>query len=55
MAIQTAPGVLAVKVDYQAGQGTIGTEKGRGVPIAEVRAALEAIGYTAEFPDDRVP
>jgi len=47
--------VLAVKVEYEGGIATIGTEKGRGVPIAEVRAALEAIGYTAEFPDDRVP
>jgi len=40
--------VLAVKVDYQAGQATIGTAKGRGVPTAEVRAALEAIGYAGD-------
>jgi hypothetical protein len=41
--------VLAVKVDYKAGQATIGTEKGRDVPRAEVGAALKSIGYAAEF------
>jgi hypothetical protein len=47
--------VLAVKVDYEAGQATIGTEKGRAVSTAEVRAALEAIGYAATFSDELGP
>jgi len=47
--------VLAVKVDYEAGQATIGTEKGRGLPTAEVRAALKAIGYSANFSDELGP
>ena len=49
MAIQTAPGVLAVKADYKSGQATIGTEPGQHVSIDEVLAALESIGYRGEL------
>ena len=49
MAIQTAPGVLAVKADYESGQATIGTEPGQHVAIDEFLAALESIGYHGEL------
>ena len=44
-AIKTAPGVLAVKADYAAGQATIGTERGQEVSLEEIYAALDSIGY----------
>ena len=49
MAIQSAPGVLAVKVDYESGQGTIGTKEGIAVSSIEILAQLEKIGYHGEF------
>jgi len=48
-AIKTAPGVLAVKVDYETGKATIGTEPGRAVPTDEILAALANIGYEGEI------
>jgi hypothetical protein len=41
--------VLAVKADYQAGKAAIGTAAGRDVPIDEILAALESIGYRGEI------
>ena len=48
-AIKTAPGVLAVKVDYATKQATIGIQKESEFPKAEILAALEAIGYSGEL------
>ena len=47
-AIGSAPGVLAVKVDFQSGQATVGTKAGTATPTAEIVAALKGIGYRAE-------
>jgi len=48
-AIQTVPGVLAVKADHDAGQAAIGTEPGQHVPTDDILASLESIGYHGEF------
>jgi cation transport ATPase len=44
-ALKSAPGVLAVKVDFEAGQATVGSEPDSDPPVAEVLSALESIGY----------
>ncbi len=49
MAIKTAPGVLAVKVDYISGKATIGTKPGLPASKQDILAALESIGYRGEF------
>jgi hypothetical protein len=49
VAIQSAPGVLAVKVDYERARGTIGTKEGTEVSSTEILAQLEKIGYHGEF------
>jgi len=36
-------------VDYDAKQASIGTEKGRDVPKAEILKALESINYRGQF------
>ena len=56
MAIKTAPGVLAVKVDYPSGRAIIGTAAGTVLSQQEIFAALDKIGYGGEFiqsTDDR--
>ena len=55
MAIQQAPGVLAVKVDYATRLATIGTERGRSVPREKILERLKAIGYSGEFLDESLP
>lgn len=47
-AIKSAPGVLAVTVNFEKRQATIGTEKGDIVPKAEILSALESIGFRGE-------
>ena len=47
-AIKSAPGVLAVTVNFEKRQATIGTEKGDIVPMAEILGALESIGFRGE-------
>jgi hypothetical protein len=37
--------VLAVQVDFEAKQATVGTKKGEPVPLKEILAALEKIKY----------
>jgi hypothetical protein len=49
MAIRTAPGVLAVKADYETGTATIGTRRGEAVAADEILTAVAAIGYRGEF------
>jgi|TARA_B100000959_G_scaffold178093_1_gene186274 hypothetical protein len=44
--------VLAVEVDYNTGKATIGTEAGQAVPLEEIAASLESIGYSGEFTDE---
>lgn len=50
-ALRAAPGVLAVKVDYETKQATIGTTAGGDVPRDEILAALKSIGYHGQFAD----
>ncbi len=49
MALGSAPGVLAVKVEYPSGEATIGTKAGEAIAEEEILAALEQIGYQGEF------
>ena len=49
MAIKSAPGVLAVKADSEAGQATIGTARGEKLSTQQILTALESIGYRGEF------
>lgn len=49
MALKSAPGVLAVKVDFATKQATIGTKAGSRVSTDEILAALKSIGYSGEF------
>tara|TARA_B100000749_G_C18053156_1_gene312299 strand:- start:304 stop:477 length:174 start_codon:yes stop_codon:yes gene_type:complete len=51
-ALFKAPGVLAVKVDYELQQATIGTKKGEPVSTKEILAALKSINYRGRFSDD---
>ena len=48
-ALRSAPGVLAVEVDYPSGEAAIGIAAGKPVPKEEIRAALKSIGYHGEF------
>jgi copper chaperone CopZ len=48
-ALESAPGVLAVKVDFAKKQATIGTQAGSRIPTDEILAALKSIGYSGEF------
>ena len=41
-ALESAPGVLAVKVQYPSGKATIGTSPGETVHVEEMLAALKA-------------
>lgn len=54
-ALKTAPGVLAVQVNFERQLATIGTEKGEDVPKAELIAALESIGYRGEIVEPADP
>jgi len=47
-ALKSAPGVLAVQVDFDTRQATVGTKKGTDVPAREMVTALESIGYGGE-------
>jgi hypothetical protein len=44
-ALESAPGVLAVQVDFESKQATVGTKKGEAVPMKDILAALEKINY----------
>lgn len=48
-ALRKAPGVLAVEVDYESKQATVGTAAGESVPKQEIIAALESIRYRGTF------
>ena len=48
-ALRSAPGVLAVEVDYPSGEAAIGVEAGKPVPKKEILAALKSIEYRGEF------
>lgn len=52
-AIKLAPGVLAVKVDFEKQQATIGTKSGSVVSMNEVFAALKSIGYSGDIVETR--
>lgn len=41
--------MLAVKIEYPSGLATIGTERGRAVPLKEIAASLQLIGYRANL------
>lgn len=51
MAIHQAPGVLAVKVDYETQFAVIGTGRNRPVPREQILESLKLIGYTGKFID----
>ena len=52
-AIESAPGVLAVKVDYELRRAIIGTAAGSEVPRQEILAALESIDYGGVFIEEQ--
>ncbi len=47
-AIKTAPRVMAVKVDYEAGEAVVGTEICCPMPEEEILSAIERAGYEGE-------
>ena len=53
MAINQAPGVLAVKVEYPSGLATIGTQRDQPVPLEEIVASLKKIGYRGELVEEK--
>ena len=48
-ALRAAPGVLAVKVNYESGQATIGYPAGEDVRTDEIMGALESLGYRGQI------
>lgn len=48
-AIRTAPGVLAVEVDFEKGEAIIGTESCCSIPKDSIITALEKSGYKGTF------
>ncbi|MCH8043105.1 MAG: cytochrome-c peroxidase [Planctomycetes bacterium] len=52
-AILSAPGVLAVEVDYNSREATIGTAAGSDVPRQEILAALAETPYRVVFADEK--
>ena len=51
-AINAAPGVLAVKADYQSGRVTIGTEPGQAISQENILSSLQSIGYKGKFAEE---
>ena len=51
-ALRKAPGVLAVKVDYESEQATVGTAAGQPIPKQAILEALESISYRGEFVEE---
>jgi hypothetical protein len=49
MALRQAPGVLAVKVDYNTRTAVMGTRLGETVPREAILQALNSIGYSGQF------
>ena len=50
-ALQQAPGVLAVQIDYEKRLATIGTTRDQAVPRNELIESLKSIGYSGQFVD----
>ena len=48
-ALRKAPGVLAVNVEYETQQATVGSAAGQPVPKRAILAALESIKYRGQF------
>lgn len=48
-AIRSAPGVLAVEVDYEKGEAVVGTEICCPVPQDKILSALQQAGYSGSF------
>ena len=46
--IRTVPRVVAVKLDYEAGQALVATEICRPVPVEVILSAIEQAGYSGE-------
>ena len=51
-AINAAPGVLAVKADYETGRVTIGAKAGQPLSREDVLSSLESIGYKGKFVEE---
>lgn len=52
-AIRTAPGVLAVEVNYEKGEAVVGTEICCPVPTKEILAAISDAGYSGHHIKDK--
>lgn len=52
-AIRTAPGVLAVEVNYEEGEAVVGTEICCPVPTKEILAAISDAGYSGHHIKDK--
>ncbi len=50
-AVRTAPGVLAVEVNYEKGEAIVGVEICCPIPKDKILSALKQAGYTGKFVD----
>lgn len=48
-ALMSAPGVLAVKIDYESGKATVGSTIGTQAPVDEIMRQLESLGYQGKI------
>ena len=48
-ALRKAPGVLAVKIDYESGKATVGSTIGTQAPVDEIMRQLESLGYQGKI------
>jgi len=53
-AIRTAPGVLAVEVNYEKGEAVVGTEICCPIPTDKILTALKDAGYSGEIVEEPV-
>ena len=53
-AIRTAPGVLAVEVNYEKGEAVVGTEICCPIPTDKILTALKDAGYSGEIVEESV-
>ena len=51
-ALRTAPGVLAVKVEYEQQRAIVGTAGDKSVDEAALLEALDSIGYRGKVEDE---
>ena len=49
---KAAPGVLAIKVDYEQKQTTLGIAKDEPLPLQEILEALQSLGYSGQWVEE---